>query len=122
MGSTTKLLVGAAAIVRVRVRVRVRLTLNSRGSGTPGRGGREVPMSRVSGVSRADYSGQSLEAAIVIFSLGNFCGIISHIVPCFLDANLVIYCSSKSVSYSTSFYNEFPLKEKNVFNDTVKSL
>ena len=69
-------------------------------------------MSRVSGVSSADYSGQSLEAAIVISSLGNFFGIISGIVPCFLDANLVIYCSSKTVSYSTSFYNEFPLKEK----------
>lgn len=73
-------------------------------------------MSRVSGVSSADYSGQSVGAAIVISSLGNFCGIISSIVPCFLDSNLVIYCSSKSVNHSASFYNEFLLEGKNVFN------
>lgn len=37
-------------------------------------------MSRVSGVGSADYSGQSLEAAIVISSLNQFCAIIMGIV------------------------------------------
>lgn len=56
------------------------------------------------GAVSAQHSGQSSLAATVISSLGNFCGINLGIVLCFHDANLVIYFSIKSVSYSTSFY------------------